>query len=61
MDGKKLGLKGKEKLTSEKKFIKVDKKLYKEMKKKGAGHQLVSYSCFDYYHPKIIKFIESRI
>ena len=26
---------GKEKLTSEKKFIKVDKKLYKEMKKKG--------------------------
>ena len=53
--------KGKEKLTSEKKFIKVDKKLYKEMKKKGAGHYLVSYSCFNYYHPKIIEFIESRI
>jgi hypothetical protein len=31
------------------------------MKKKGAGHQLVSYSCFDYYHPEIIKFIESKI
>jgi hypothetical protein len=74
VNGKKCGIKdkmkggweeawpeGKEKLTSEKKFIKVDKKLYKEMKKKGAGHQLVSYSCFDYYHPEIIKFIESRI
>ena len=40
---------------------KVDKKLYKEMKKKGAGHYLVSYSCFSYYHPKIIEFIESKI
>ena len=45
----------------DKKFIKVDKKLYKEMKKKSAGHYLVSYSCFNYYHPKIIEFIESRI
>ena len=74
VNGKKCGIKdkmkggweeawpeGKEKLTSEKKFIKIDKKLYKEMKKKGAGHQLVSYSCFDYYHPEIIKFIESKI
>ena len=48
-------------LETEKKFIKIDKKLYKEMRKKGAGHQLVSYSCFDYYHPEIIKFIESKI
>ena len=74
VNGKKCGIKdkmkggweeawpeGKEKLTSEKKFIKIDKKLYKKMKKKGAGHQLVSYSCFDYYHPEIIKFIESKI
>ena len=61
MDGKLNGLKVKAKLTSENKFITLDKKLKKEMKKKGAGHQLVSYSCFDYYHPKIIKFIESRI
>ena len=52
---------GKEKLTSDKKFIKVDKKLYKEMKKKAAGHYLISYSCFNYYHPKIIEYINSKI
>ena len=52
---------GKEKLRSEKKFVVLDKKLQKEMKKSAAGHYLVSYSCFDYYHPEIIKFIESRI
>ena len=52
---------GKEKLTSEKKFIALDKKLKKEMKKKAAGHYMVSYPCFKYYHPKIINFIESRI
>ena len=37
---------GKEKLTSEKKFVVLDKKLQKEMKKKAAGHQLVKYSLF---------------
>ena len=52
---------GKEKLTSEKKFVVLDKKLQKEMKKSAAGHQLVKYSCFSYYHPEIIKFIESRM
>ena len=52
---------GKEKLRSEKKFVVLDKKLQKEMKKSAAGHQLVTYSCFSYYHPEIIKFIESRM
>ena len=52
---------GKEKLRSEKKFEVLDKKLQKEMKKSAAGHYLISYSCFSYYHPEIIKFIESRI
>ena len=52
---------GKEKLRSEKKFVVLDKKLQKEMKKSAAGHYLISYSCFSYYHPEIIKFIESRI
>ena len=74
VNGKKCGIKekmkggweeawpeGKKKLRSDKKFVKVDKKLYKEMKKKVAGHQLISYSCFKYYHPEIIKFIESKI
>ena len=52
---------GKEKITSVKQFVKVDEKLYKEMKKKAAGHHLIFYSCFKYYHPEIIKFIESKI
>ena len=50
-----------EKITSVKQFVKVDEKLYKEMKKKAAGHHLIFYSCFKYYHPEIIKFIESKI
>jgi hypothetical protein len=52
---------GREKITSVKQFVKVDEKLYKEMKKKAAGHHLIFYSCFKYYHPEIIKFIESKI
>ena len=47
--------------SCEKKFVVLDKKLQKEMKKSAAGHYLISYSCFSYYHPEIIKFIESRI
>ena len=74
VNGKKCGIKekmlngweeawpeGKEKLRSDKKFVKVNEKLYKEMKKKAAGHHLIFYSCFKYYHPEIIKFIESKI
>ena len=30
------------------------------MKKKAAGHHLIFYSCFKYYHPEIIKFIEEN-
>ena len=27
----------------------------------AAGHHLIFYSYFKYYHPEIIKFIESKI
>ena len=47
--------------TSENKFITLDKKQKKEMKKKPMGHYLVSYSCFNYYHPEIVKYIDSRL
>ena len=52
---------GKTKLTSENKFITLDKKQKKEMKKKPMGHYLISYSCFNYYHPEIVKYINSRL
>ena len=52
---------GKTKLTSENKFITLDKKQKKKMKKKPMGHYLVSYSCFNYYHPEIVKYIDSRL
>ena len=52
---------GKTKLTSENKFITLDKKQKKEMKKKPMGHYLISYSCFNYYHPEIVKYIDSRL
>ena len=32
---------GRQKITSIKQFVKVDEKLYKEMKKKAAGHHLI--------------------
>ena len=44
-----------------KKFITIDKKKKKEMKKKPMGHYLISYSCFNYYHPEIVKYIDSRL
>ena len=61
-EDRELDINGKmEKITSVKQFVKVDEKLYKEMKKKAAGHHLIFYSCFKYYHPEIIKCIESKI
>ena len=52
---------GKKKLTSAKKFIAVDKKEKKAMKKKAKGHNMLNRDCFDSYYPQILDFIASRV
>ena len=52
---------GKEKLTNASKFIAVDKKEKKEMKKKAKGHDILFRSCFNSYYPQILDFIASKV
>ena len=52
---------GKKKLTKSSKFIAVDKKEKKEMKKKAKGHDILFRSCFNSYYPQILDFIASKV
>ena len=52
---------GKEKLTKASKFIAVDKKEKKEMKKKAKGHDILFRSCFNSYYPQILDFIAKKM
>ncbi len=45
----------------EKAFTAKDSALKKAMKKKVAGHYLISHSCFEYYIPQITDYIASRL
>jgi len=42
-------------------FTAKDPELKKAMKKKVAGHYLISHSCFEYYIPTITDYIASRL
>ena len=45
----------------EKAFTPKDPALKKAMKKKVAGHYLISRSCFEYYMPTITEYISSKL
>jgi hypothetical protein len=45
----------------EKAFTAKDPALKKAMKKKVAGHYLISHSCFECYIPQITDYIASRL